>query len=99
MKFILLAFFLLPFEVFAESRTEQRVWFGLFGRKTIATNYDLWAEVQLRHDETHQTMNQTLNRFGVLKTLSKEHEIGFLFAYVQTGLTKEYRPTLQYFFK
>ena len=101
MKFFLV--FLLAFlsvsQAFADQRDEQRVWLGIFAKKKITENYDLWAETQLRHDETHQTMNQTLNRFGLLRSLNEHHEVGVLFAFVQTGLMKEYRPTLQYVYK
>jgi hypothetical protein len=44
-------------------------------------------------------MNQTLNRFGLIKKLSAHHEAGLLFAYVQSDTAKEYRPTLQYTYK
>lgn len=84
---------------FAVERAEQRVWLGLFAKKKITEHYDLWAETQLRHDETHQTMNQTLNRFGLLRNLDEHHEVGLLFAFVQTGLMKEYRPAIQYLYK
>jgi hypothetical protein len=100
MKFILLFFLiLLAVNSFAETKDEQRVWLGIFGRKELSSNYDLWAETQLRHDETNQTMAQILNRFGVLRNMNEHHEFGLLFAYVQSGLTKEYRPTLQYVYK
>jgi len=101
MKYLFLVFFVFVSisKTFADSREEQRTWLGLFMRKKMTTDYDLWAETQLRHDESHQTMNQTLNRFGVLKNLSEHHEIGFLFAYVQSATAKEYRPTLQYVYK
>jgi len=83
---------------------EQRTWLGLFGKKALSEKNTLWAEAQLRHDVTNQTMNQTLNRFGVLRTLSPKHEAGLLFAYVQTNQLsgtslREYRPTAQYVFK
>lgn len=86
-------------QAFATERAEQRTWLGLFAKKKITENYDLWAETQLRHDESHQTMNQTLNRFGLLRSINKHHEIGLLFAFVQTGLMKEYRPAIQYLYK
>ena len=83
---------------FSEVREEQRTWLGIFARKEM-THTDLWMESQLRRDDENQTMLQTLNRFGVLKNLSLEHEIGVLFAFVQTGLVKEYRPTLHHLYK
>ncbi len=84
---------------FADMRNEQRTWLGLFAQKKINSNLNLWAETQLRHDETHQTMNQVLNRFGLIKPISDRHEVGFLFAYVQSDTAKEYRPTFQYSYK
>jgi hypothetical protein len=41
-------------------------------------------------------MQQTLFRFGLLKAINKTNEVGLIGGYIQTGLTKEYRPTLQY---
>jgi hypothetical protein len=63
--FALLFIFFSVSEVFAFTKEEQRTWLGIFARKEITSELDFWAETQLRHDETHQTMNQTLNRFGV----------------------------------
>jgi len=97
--FLLIIILLLSYQAPAKTIEDQRTWLGFFGRKNIAQKYDLWMEVQLRHDEGQQTMNQTLNRFGFLKNLYSDQEIGFLFAYVQTGLTKEYRPTLHHTYK
>lgn len=99
MHYFILIFLSVASLAYAETNNENRIWFGLFGKKNITSHYDLWAETQLRHDETNQTMNQTLNRFGVLRSLNSNHEVGFLFAFVQTGLTKEYRPTLQYVYR
>ena len=97
--FALLFIFFSVSEVFAFTKEEQRTWLGIFARKKITSELDFWAETQLRHDETHQTMNQTLNRFGILKNIDDHHEIGFLFAYVQSATLREYRPTLQYAYK
>jgi hypothetical protein len=101
MKYLFLCLLILSStqELFAQAKEENRIWLGLLGRKNINSHLDFWAEAQLRHNENDQTMTQTLNRFGVLKKLNENNEIGFLFAYVQTGTTKEYRPTLQYVFK
>jgi len=86
-------------KTFATERSEQRIWLGLVAKKKITEHYNLWAETQLRYDETHQTMNQTLNRFGLLRSLNEHHEVGLLFAFIQTGLMKEYRPALQYLYQ
>ena len=97
--FLVLVLILTYSPTFADIRNEQRTWLGLFAQKKLTTSLNLWAESQLRHDESHQTMNQVLNRFGLLKPLSPNHEIGLLFAYVQSDTAKEYRPTLQYTYK
>jgi hypothetical protein len=57
MKFTIVLFFTIfsIAQAFAVERAEQRVWLGLFAKKKITEHYDLWAETQLRHDETHQT--------------------------------------------
>ncbi len=101
MKKLLLFFSLIIIHspCFADMRNEQRTWLGLFAQKKINSNLNLWAETQLRHDETHQTMNQVLNRFGLLRPLNSNHELGLLFAYVQSSTIKEYRPTLQHTYR
>ena len=101
MKLTLILFFSCFYlgQTFARESSEQRVWLGLFAKKKMTEHFDLWVETQLRHDENHQTMNQTLNRFGLLRGLNDNHEVGVLFAFVQTGLMKEYRPALQYLYK
>ncbi len=85
-------------QAFGDVRSEQRLWLGVFSKKKITENYLFWAEAQLRYDQTHQTMNQTMNRFGLLRNLNQNHEIGWLFSFIQTGMTKEYRPTLQHIY-
>ena len=44
-------------------------------------------------------MDQTVIRAGVLRKLNDNHEVGLLFGYVQSNLTKEYRPTLQHIYQ
>ena len=90
---------LISHKAYSIDRSEQRTWLGLFANKSIHSEFNLWAETQLRHDDSHQTMNQTLNRFGLIRKLSGQHEVGFLFAYVQSDTAKEYRPTFQYTYK
>lgn len=41
-------------------------------------------------------MNQSLYRFGLLKKLNENHEVGVIYAYVQSVSAKEHRPTLQH---
>jgi len=75
---------------------QNRAWLGLLGKKTLTQDYSLWSEAQLRYDLEVGGMQQTLFRFGPLKQINENHEIGLLMAFVQTGLIKEYRPTLQH---
>lgn len=78
----------------AENR--DGIWFGTFGRKPITDSVSFLSEVQLRYSTDLGSMSQTLFRGGLVKRLSVSHEAGFLMAYVQTNLLKEYRPTLQH---
>lgn len=102
MKYFILVLSVLFISSFATAndRYEDRTWIGLFGKRNLKNDYSLWSEFQLRYDNTRTTMQQTLIRFGPLKQVNEKNEIGFLAGYIQTGITKEYRPTLQhvYFF-
>ncbi len=77
---------------------ETHTWFGLFGKKSLAPQYSLWQELQLRYTNEEGSMQQILTRFGVLRTLNSRHEVGAIMGYVQTGLSREYRPTLQHIY-
>lgn len=101
MKFTIVLFFAIfsIAQAYGIERAEQRIWLGLFATKKITEHYVISAETQLRYDEAHQTMNQTLNRFGLLRSLDEHHEVGILFAFVQTGPMQEYRPTIQSLYK
>jgi hypothetical protein len=58
----------------------------------------LWTDIQLRYDNNNTTMQQTLIRFGPLKQITEKNEIGFLAAFIQTGLIDEYRATLHHLY-
>jgi hypothetical protein len=83
----------------SDSRSFPRTWLGLFSKNNFAENTYFWQEVQLRYDNQSTTMQQTLLRFGPLKKITPHQEIGLILCFVQTGLTKEYRPTFQHIYK
>lgn len=71
-------------------------WFGTFSKKEISENYNAWIEAQLRYGFDQGGANQILYRTGLLHNLSQNHEIGFLYAFIQGGNLKEHRFTLQH---
>lgn len=78
---------------------EQRSWLGLFSKKPILEkNYSIWQEIQFRYDHENGEMGQLLTRFGLLKPINEHHEMGLIMAYIATGSSKEYRPTLQHLY-
>ncbi len=82
----------------SEGRDFQRTWLGVFSKKNFHDAWSAWQELQFRYDSNEGGMLQTLIRVGALRQLSPEHELGLIMGYVQTGLKKEYRPTLQHFY-
>lgn len=97
LKFIFSIFlFFGVFTLEASTFSQERSWFGLFGKKEFTEKNFIHSETQLRYDLNSPTMQQTLFRFGVLHQINANHEIGLLAGYIQLGLLKEYRPTLQY---
>jgi hypothetical protein len=89
---------------FAASRTFDRTWLGVFGKKKIGdTRFFVWTEGQMRMDNDYFTKQQMLLRNGVLMKIDDKNEIGLLYTYVETdGAPDEHRPTFQYihsFFK
>lgn len=87
---------------FADTRSFDRTWLGLFNKKEVSENYFIWAEGQARMDNEKFTNQQLLLRTGVLRKLDDKNEVGLLYGYIQTGDVNEHRPTLQYshtFFK
>ncbi len=95
-KILFIFLILIPQMSWALDRSYERIWLGVMGKKALQNDFSLWQEYQLRYDANATTMQQTLFRFGLLKALDKKNEVGLIGGYIQTGLTKEYRPTLQY---
>ena len=97
MKFILLVISLLfVSQGFANSRSYDRTWLGLFGKRAIGEKYYIWTEGQARLDNNRFTDEQILLRPGVLRKLDDKNEIGLLYAFVETKRIREHRPTFQY---
>lgn len=76
--------------------TRNGTWLGLFHKKPLPQEYTLWTEAQFRYLLDSTGMQQTLYRLGALKKLDERHEIGLIYGFVQTGVLKEHRPTLQH---
>ena len=91
-------FSLIALSVHAKDRSYSRNWLGVFGKKNIAQDVSFWEEVQFRYDLNEGQMQQTLVRFGLLKNVTPKQEIGALMGFIQTGITKEYRPTFQHMY-
>ncbi len=82
---------------YADSRSFDRTWLGLFNKKKISETYSIWAEAQARMDNYKFTNQQLLLRTGLLKAIDATNEIGLLYGHIQTDELREHRPTLQYF--
>ena len=99
---ILLLSVLIVTHSFADTRSYDRTWLGLFNKKKVAEDYSMWAEAQARMDNDEFTGQQILLRTGLLKTLDDKNEAALMYGYIITGDVREHRPTLQYahtFFK
>jgi hypothetical protein len=96
---ILLSLFLIcltPFAI-ADSRSFDRIWLGLMGKKAIShSDYFVWNEVQARLDSEEFVAQQILLRWGLLKKISEQMEIGAIYGYIMTDNLREHRPTLQF---
>lgn len=97
---ILISFLLFVFSpmAFSSVRTFDRTWLGLFSKKQVAKQFSFWTEGQARMDNDRFVNQQLLLRLGILTPVGERSEWGLLYAHVQTGETKENRPTLQYQF-
>lgn len=96
MKFIMssiLVFF--SFNIYAET-SKNSGWIGTFSKKEVSKNYSSWIEAQLRYGLDQGGVDQILYRTGVLYRLSQNQEIGILYAFIQAGIQKEHRFTLQH---
>jgi hypothetical protein len=96
MKIILLFLgFIMTLPTFASQKETPGAWFGLFHKKNIGKELSMWGDFQLRYTMEEGGMQQTLFRFGPLWKLSKDHEIGLLYGFVESSV-KEYRTTLHH---
>lgn len=72
------------------------IWFGTFANKTLTENYSYWIETQVRYGSDTGETRQILYRTGVLQKLNEVHGLGYLYGYIQTGITREHRLALQH---
>lgn len=86
-------------ESFADTRSYDRTWFGLFSKRSLSdSDYSIWTEGQARLDNDEFTSQQVLLRPGVLKKINDKNDIGFLIAFVEMNKVWETRPTFQYIY-
>lgn len=97
MKYLRFAvlFSLINFSSFADTRTLDRTWLGLFGKNPLSENLFIWNEIQPRLDNDRMTLQQLMIRPGLLYRIDEKLEAGILYGFIQTGNQKEHRPTLQ----
>ena len=97
MKF-LQAFILFSFVIFtsyADTRSYDRTWLGIFGKSSVSGRAFIWNEIQSRLDNDRFTLQQLLLRPGVLYKINEDVEAGILYGFIETDRQKEHRPTLQ----
>lgn len=93
---ILILASLIVTNTFADTRSYDRTWLGLFNKKKVAEDYFVWAEAQARMDNDEFTSQQILLRTGLLKSFDDKNEAGLIYGYILTDDVREHRPTFQY---
>jgi len=86
------------YDSFSFESKNHRQWLGVFSKKSFAENSSFWHEFQWRYNADQGKTQQTLFRFGLLRNLSKEHEIGMILGLIETGALQEIRPTFQHLY-
>lgn len=83
----------------ALSAPTHGAWLGFLARPSFEdARWSFWQEVQFRLNTDQQEMAQLLTRIGLLRNLNDQNQVGLIVGYIETGLLKEYRPTLQHVF-
>lgn len=89
MKFLIL---LLIFTFHAQAtEVNDGAWLGTFANNKITDDYSFWMETQVRYNSDIGQTNQVLYRTGIL-----HNSLGYLYGFIQGGLRKEHRFTLQH---
>lgn len=96
MKNICILLLLLSSLAHANDISYGRTWAGLFHRKSITDHWTIVGETQLRYSNDDINLQQILVRPGVMYRLNPQHEVGFVYGYIQSGQLKEHRPTIQW---
>jgi len=87
--------FLFSFNLFA-TQTSKDIWYGYFNKIKLSDKSSWWTEAQLRYDLDTQRKQQTLLRTGYLYSFNKNHELGLLYAFIETGVNREHRLAIQH---
>lgn len=77
---------------------DLRQWLGVFSKKQVKEQHFFWQEFQWRYNADQGRTQQTLFRFGLLKSLSNNHEVGLILGLIDTSSNQEIRPTLQHLY-
>ena len=94
MKILLPILFLLSFNLHADD--SFKIWGGVFSKTTVNDDFSFWIEDQLRLNGDVLGTNQFLFRTGPLQKINDHHELGYLYAFIKTGLVLEHRFTFQH---
>jgi hypothetical protein len=74
-------------------------WLGVFNRADSGQDrWHIWSEFQWRQRSKESRNRQGLFRFGPLFEINKQHEVGLLYALINTDGINEHRTTQQYVF-
>jgi hypothetical protein len=71
-------------------------WLGTFANKKLTSSFNYWLETQVRFNHDQDATKQVLYRTGLLHKIGKSHSLGYLYAFIQSGLTREHRFTFQH---
>ena len=95
-KFLIILLTLLKLSVSFATHNRAASWFGTFAQKDITDNFLIWAETQFRYNLELGKNQQILYRPGILHKINEHHQLGYLFAYIQSDSLKEHRFALQH---
>ena len=84
---------------YAETQNTSGAWWGTFLNTNLKNDFNFWAETQLRYNSSKGQLGQILYRTGILQTLNKNHNIGYLYGFIQSPISREHRLALQHSMK
>ena len=98
MRFIFLIFGLISYSCWA-SQQNLGSWLGTFSHKQLNEHISVWMETQVRYNLELGQTGQVLYRSGLLQKKTQKEQLGYLYGFIQTQLTREHRMTLQHTYK